>query len=124
MSSSRSDVVTPFVRSFDRPQPIDKIDEFNSNVQRMLGIRNPILKQKARGKKPFHCPQCKVKSPTVADLKMHMKSSHSRLVNRSQLHKERTEIMNEDSSLLDETDNDIIDLDELSVENPPIACDW
>ena len=55
---------------------IDNIDKFNKNVQRLLGKSNPTIKQKRKESKPFHCPQCKVKSPTVGDLKMHMKSSH------------------------------------------------
>ena len=38
----------------------------------------PAIKQKVKGPKPFHCPQCKVTATTVGDLRMHVKASHTK----------------------------------------------
>ena len=70
------------------------------------------------------CPHCKVKATTVADLKMHMKKSHSK-ANRNRL-KQRTQA--EDLSLLDDSVvvNKMIKLEEseeISL-NPQNICDW
>ena len=83
------------------------IEKFNSNVQEMLGNNKAA---KIKTSKPFQCPQCKVKSTTVGDLKMHMKASHS----KKQISYHVKQIMNEDISLLDDTQESIVTLDELS----------
>ena len=93
-----------------------QIEEFNSNVQEILGkSKTPKIKNT----KPFQCPQCKVKPTTVGDLKMHMKSSHS----KKQIGQNVKQIMNEDISiisLLDDTCDSFVTLDEHSEEKDAI----
>ena len=91
----------------------------------MLGKREVTVKQKTNVSKPFHCPHCKVKSSTVGDLRMHLKSSHSKIDNR----KPHRIILNEDMSLLDDSNDGpvAITLDELPQvipDKPTIDCDW
>ena len=111
---------------------IEKIENFNSNVKEMFGKRMKV-KQKSQNKK-FPCPQCRVKSSTVADLRMHMKSSHSQLsiTNSSKNNKKSKrscKILIEDDSLLDDSEEDsiIIPLEEkteMQPEKPDFDCDW
>ena len=95
---------------------MDKIDHFNSNVQQMLGPNKPAINLKPKGSKPFHCPECKVKTTTIGDLKKHVKSSHSKNVVGTQPRRKFTSTMNEDLSLLNDTKNSVITLDENSEE--------
>ena len=93
------------------------IERFNANVLEVLGVNKPTIKQ-PKGPKPFHCPQCKVKSTTVADLKMHMKSSHSNVIRRNQLVRKVKKNLNENLSLLDVSEHSIATLDEHPHETP------
>ena len=91
----------------------------------MLGKWKTTLKQKTNGSKPFNCPHCRVKSSTVGDLRMHLKSSHSSIANKKLSRK----TLNEDTSLLDDSNNSstLVTLDELpevEFEKPAISCDW
>ena len=93
------------------------IESFNANVLEVLGVNKPTIKQ-PKGPKPFHCPQCKVKSTTVADLKMHLKSSHSNVIRRNQLVRKVKKNLNENLSLLDVSEHSIATLDEHPHETP------
>ena len=99
------------------------IELFNSNVQEKLSKKKPVLKQKSSGNKPFNCPQCKVTASTVGDLRMHLKSSHTKITNRR--HNQMT--LNEDLSLLDDEHDSTVTLDEQSdiiEKSKAIGCDW
>ena len=97
----------------------DEIDGFNAKVQIALGKPKNKIKNKKEHKK-FPCPHCKVKSSTVGDLKMHLKSSHSLITKKKNI-----STLNEDLSLLDVS---ISDQDKSLVELPSkksfINCDW
>ena len=97
----------------------DVIDSFNKEVKFALG--KPKIKAKNKNEqKKFGCPHCKVKSSTVSDLRMHLKSSHS-LISK----KNKITTLNEDLSLLDVSSTDMDEtLNELSAKNPAIDCDW
>ena len=47
---------------------VNKIDQFNCNVQKMLGPSKPAINQRPGGSKPFLCAECKVKTTTIGDL--------------------------------------------------------
>ena len=80
------------------------IEQFNSNVQKTFGTaKTAAIKKKTNGSKPFHCPHCKVKSSNVADLNTHVKTSYSLKVVKRKSRKEVTQILNENTSILDET---------------------
>ena len=81
----------------------------------MLSRSKPAVKE-TKGSKPFHCPQCKVTSSTVADLRKHIKSSHSKTETKNKVIKKSKRILDEDLSLLNDTENSITILDEQSEE--------
>ena len=54
---------------------VKNIEKFNDGVCKTLGRSKPLTR-KTVGSKAFNCPHCKVKSSTVGDLRMHIKSSH------------------------------------------------
>ena len=62
---------------------IRDIDNFNDKVKKTLGTNKPALVNKKKGSKPFCCPHCKIKTPTVGELKMHVNSSHSKIAKKS-----------------------------------------
>ena len=108
---------------------IEKIVNFNKNVRETFGQRMEV-KQKSQNKK-FPCPQCRVKSSTVADLRKHMKCSHSQLrsIKRSKKSKRTVKILNEDDSLLDDSGDDSViipieDKMKIQPEKPVMNCDW
>ena len=97
----------------------DDIDSFNTKVQIALGKPKIKINNKKEHKK-FPCPHCKVKSSTVGDLKMHLKSSHSFITK-----KKKSLTLNEDLSLLDESLSDKEEtLSVLPSKEPVIECDW
>ena len=108
----------------------EKIESFNSGVKEVLGKDKKSIKDKTKVAKPFHCPNCKVKSATVGDLRMHMKSSHG----RKQISRKPMETLDEDTSLLmlEDTDDSIVTLEENLIEKddisvgavPVIDCEW
>ena len=95
-----------------------RIDKFNENVIDVLGKTKMMQYQD----KPFGCPNCKVKSSTVADLRKHMKTSHK-------IKTKNTKILNEDTSILDDSldKSNCIILEEDSTPIPVIpenSCGW
>ena len=91
-------------------EDLEDIEKFNSNVKEMLGQKKTALNPRTRSAKPFNCPECNVRSTTVADLKMHMKSSHSRITqkNKSKI----KAVIHEDLSLIEDMENSVITLEE------------
>ena len=85
----------------------------------MLGQSKAAIKQK-----PFHCPHCKVRNATVADLRMHMKSSHSKIKSKRFLENNSIKTLNEDTSLLNDSDSSIVTLDELPHVLKAIECEY
>ena len=64
-----------FFEPFFRQQieiSIDTISKVNNDIKNWLGPK------KAINRKPFDCPQCKVKATTHGDLKIHMKKCHTK----------------------------------------------
>ena len=100
---------------------MNNIDRFNINVCEMLTKSKPAVRQ-PKGSKPFHFPECKVKSTTVADLRMHLKSSHSKTENKKRVKMNTKMILNEDLSLLNDSESSITTLDEHPEESvqPPV----
>ena len=100
------------------------IDQFNKNIEDMFGGKK-ISKQKSQTKKPFSCPNCKVKSSTVADLRMHMKMKHT-LSGRNQI--QNLTVLNEDISILDDSldDSTKVTIEETTniPEKAALKCDW
>ena len=99
------------------------IESVNRNIKEVLGSGN-IVKQKS---KPFDCPNCKVKSSTLADLRMHLKSSHSKISKKKLSHNKK--ILDEDSSLLSDSmdsfsSNNLDEREKSSPEKPSLSCDW
>ena len=99
---------------------MNNIESFNSNLLEMFTQSKPVVKQ-PKGSKPFHCPECKVKATTVGNLRMHLKSSHSKTENKKKETKKTRSIMHEDLSLINDAGNSSITLDEQSEEfiEPP-----
>ena len=89
---------------------IDNIVKYNSDVRSVLGKSKQATK--VIKSKPFNCPHCKVKLTTIADLKMHIKSSHSKVVMKNQVKQKNNRIMDEGTSLLNDTDTNMLSLEE------------
>ena len=92
---------------------LDAIVKFNNSVQNMLGQDKPAIKKKDKMSKPFQCPHCKVKNSTVADLRMHVKSSHSMKIQNGK----KETIMYEDISILSESETSMHALEDHSELN-------
>ena len=82
--------------------------------------------EKLKLAKPFNCPNCKVKTANMADLKMHLKTSHSKLDKRKRSIRKTAQILNENLSLLDISDKELTleEHSEEKEETPEINCDW
>ena len=83
---------TMFIERIDAS--VNNIENFNDKVCEMLSRSKPAVKE-PKGSKPFHCPQCKVKSSTVADLRKHIKSSHSKTETKYKVIKKSKRILDE-----------------------------
>ena len=68
------DVLAPYFSS-KIEESLEKIVNFNSHVKEQLGPKKSL---KMKSIKPYGCPQCNVRTKTPSDLKVHMKSCHSK----------------------------------------------
>ena len=99
----------------------DRIVNFNNQVKNVLGRPNTRIKNKRNSKK-FNCTQCKVKSSTLGDLRMHLKSSHSAITKKKISVKSL--VLDEDLTLSEESSADKDDtVNELHPEKPVIEGD-
>ena len=85
---------------------LDKIDNFNKNVKELLGPSKTIKRNDKV------CPQCGTKSKSNCELKIHMKTCHSKPSINSPPKVKAIRLLNEDMSLLDETDTKEIDMED------------
>ena len=77
----------------------DKIAQINTEVKEVLGGKNVI---KIPGKK-FNCPQCGVTTTTNGNLKVHMKTCHTKPSICSPTKNKIQKILNEDISIQDDS---------------------
>ena len=94
----------------------EKIMNFNSNVQSTLASDKSIT-----GKK---CPQCEFKTLKSGDLKVHMKFCHTKPSITSPSKNKVPRILNEDMSILDDSVVEVIDFEEGTEDQNPIALTW
>ena len=93
---------------------LDKICNINNDVKTSLGAEKAV--------KNFKCPQCEVKTIKNSDLKVHMKTCHTKPGINSPPRNKVPKILNEDISLLDESVMKGIDMDEIPEEDK--VCEW
>ena len=94
-------------------QTIDKITKFNNDVQDSLGTKKPV---KNNTNKPFSCPQCNVKAKTIGDLKVHMKTCHTKPSVCSPKRSKFLRKYNEDNSFTTDSNSLMLKMD-LETEN-------
>ena len=90
------DVLAPYFSS-KIEESLEKIVNFNSHVKEQLGPKKSL---KMKSIKPYGCPQCNVKTKTPSDLKVHMKSCHSKLGINSPKRNKIMRVLNEDISIV------------------------
>ena len=84
----------------------EKILKFNSNVKVTLATDKPIAGNQSK------CPQCEVSTKSKGDLKVHMKSCHTKPSISSPSKNKIPIILNEDMSILDDSVDEIINFEE------------
>ena len=90
------DVLAPYFSS-KIEESLEKIVNFNSHVKEQLGPKKSL---KMKSIKPYGCPQCNVKTKTPSDLKVHMKSCHSKPSINSPKRNKIMRVLNEDISIV------------------------
>ena len=90
------DVLAPYFSS-KIEESLEKIVNFNSHVKEQLGPKKSL---KMKSIKPYSCPQCNVKTKTPSDLKVHMKSCHSKPSINSPKRNKIMRVLNEDISIV------------------------
>ena len=87
---------------------IDKITEFNNGVKDALGPTKVI---QMKPDKIYSCPQCDIIAATTGDLKLHIKSCHTKPRINSPKKNKILKTLGEDSSLVNVNDVLMIELD-------------
>ena len=98
-------------------EALNKISNFNNDVKVTLGAQKAL-------NKTFKCPQCELTTIKNGELKVHMKTCHTKPSIVSPPKNKVPKIMNEDGdiSLLDESVMKGIDMDELLEDER--VCEW
>ena len=91
-------VLEPFF-SKQIQEALDKITNFNSKVKEHLGPKKSL---KIKANKPYNCPQCNTVTKTQGDLKVHLKTCHSKPSINYPKRNKLLKILNEDTSIIDD----------------------
>ena len=87
-------------------EALDKIRNFNSKVIEHLGPKKSL---KINANKPYNCPQCNILTKTNGDLKIHLKTCHSKPSINSPKRNKMLKVLEEDTSII--VDDNIVEVD-------------
>ena len=101
------DCLQPFFRNKIEPAK-ENITKFNNDVKDALGATKVV---KRKPKKSYNCPQCETKALTTGDLKVHIKSCHTKPGINSPKRSKISKIVDEDTYLASDNDVKMIEID-------------
>ena len=100
-------------------ETIDQIKTINDEIKESLSN-----KESSKIEKVFNCPQCEIESCSKADLKMHIKSCHTKPSISSPPKHKIPRVFQEDLSISAVDEDEILALDLEETQEEQHGCDW